>query len=230
MTDNESCNSSTGSLQEIDDFLTDVENGLMGNGRRGGGRAFFDSVNSVLASLRQRLERHQSTRADTQRPSQEQASSNLSERLHATEFAHSNRIPLAVLRSSHFVQVQTTAGGASSVLSFRQIVHITVSQVDITEKDDEEQGDQHEQNDDVASAHSSPSRITRRQSSLVASRLQLDELNNDDMDLHEEREMALLAGLDDQRSAENKDASPVVGLQDFFVILMLPVAIEIRWH
>ncbi|GAX11174.1 ubiquitin-protein ligase E3 A [Fistulifera solaris] len=153
---NNNNNTNNISLSDIDNDLREIEERLHRPRRLG--RAMFESVNSMLGSLRQRLDHLPSA-------------SDLSERLRTAEFAHSNRIPLQMLRCSSTLQVRQSAR-ASLLVQRTQFEH--------AEKHDDEE--------------SVPPRTRsyRRSSSLVASRrLSVSIFGGDDMILHEHSSMLL---------------------------------------
>ena len=141
------------SLREIEEDLSTIETDLQ-NVNNFRGRAIFSSVTSMLGSLRQRLE---SARVRIAGDEQDNTTG-LSERLQLAQLAHSNRIPLNLLRSSQDMEQRATrqsllrpTGGSTSSL------HDGV-------------------NHDKSSNSSS--------SSLVASRRRLEDLETANINLH----------------------------------------------
>jgi ubiquitin-protein ligase E3 A len=208
MADNDE--SSNSSLHEIEEHLTEVENGLIG--RRGRGRAFFDSVHIMLGSLRQSLERH-TEHHPTDNSSTSERGANLAERLQTAEFSLSNRVPLEILRSSQFLPVRTSARG---LVSFRQVNPVTRISMHKAESNEEEKTDQ------TGSPIPQQERpeMDRSKSHLVVSRVQEDLLMDADMDLHEDGEMALLSGIEEATSKGGETSSEMdveVEVSDHFL-------------
>lgn len=87
-------NSTMPSLRDIEDDLSLIETDL-NNVNNLRGRAIFSSVTTMLRSLRQRLDS-----ASQRLTGDEQDTTRLAERLQMAQQAHSNRIPLNLLRSS----------------------------------------------------------------------------------------------------------------------------------
>lgn len=170
MTNNQD-NINQDSLRDIDNDLREIEESL--NRRRHLGRAMFESVNSMLSSLRERLDHIPSA-------------SDLAERLRTAEFAHSNRVPLAMLRSHTSLQVRQSA--RASFLFQRTQAHL-----ESLEKNDE---DSHNDSPVAATPQQQQQQPRthsyRRSSSLVASRrLSVSIFGGDDMILHEHSSMLL---------------------------------------
>ena len=137
------------SLHEIEDDLSNIETGLdnVSNLR---GRAMFSSVNSMLGSLRRRLDEHIHGNGDEE-------ASRLSERLQTAQLAHSNRIPLNLLRSNQSMERRTSISQQRASL---------LRNASAAKLNDELDGEQ------------------QLSSSLVASRKRLEEIESDDLVLH----------------------------------------------
>lgn len=195
MTDDNNNSSDNSSLQDIDASLRDVEDGLRTSSDRRRGRGFFDSVNSILDSLRERLDRHDTTSSNA---------ANLNERLQTAAFAHSHRIPLDVLRSRHFVQLRTS----ETSLSFRRATALTQKEEEESEpKEEEKEADASEYN---SSSQQGGLRIFRRTNSLVASRTHADRLADADMDLHEDSSLALLSYVEETQIVTSHNGESMV--------------------
>ena len=147
---------SDSSLEQIDQDLEGVEN-VLRTSRRRLGRAFYASVDSMLGSVRSRLEGRQINAS----------SDELSERLRNAELAHSAGIPLNLLRSNR--DLQERRGSRSSILE-------RVSSVSNIQKRTNE-----DQNAGAAEPPTSQQQESlrgfHRSSSLVASRVQAEELD-----------------------------------------------------
>lgn len=173
-------NNGTGTLPtlvEIEEDLSTIETDLENvNNLRG--RAIFSSVSTMLGSLRRRLEALNNPGG----LGNNEDASRLSERLQTAQMAHSNRIPLNLLRS--------TRGSEELRASHRSALMVT-ARMSLSERDD---------NKDSAEPKPSSSR-------LVASRRKLENLENADRELHTSAFLAPELSPVSEQSDQREDAS-----------------------
>jgi len=180
------------SLGDIEDDLTTIENQLNGSSRRG--RAIFNSVNSMLGSLRVRLQQSTATNAAAGGVHDEERSSALTERLQTAELAHTNRVPLNLLRNTETMERRSRE--RESLL--RSVTHGSKTDLAAEEGDDA----------DPSAGRRRPS--LQRSSDLVASRRRLEEVET--LDLHASGAGLTLLSPVVETQKEDLDASDHLGV------------------